>query len=175
MVVTGPVAFRVGAFALVALPLGDKLPDTLPEPVCSRALVAHPYRDAPVSSVTLLPPALAIGESFDRNASYVLSLESARGIASLRLAALDLELGVLVGRAPKCSDKLRQVLNDGISRVHLLIRKGIVYDLASTQGTYVPDGGHGWRRVRWSLLEEGSDVFIGAVNAVRMRFRKLDS
>ena len=52
--------FHVGAYAVVALPVGERLPDALPEPAYSRALVPHPYREAPVSSMTLLPRALSI-------------------------------------------------------------------------------------------------------------------
>lgn len=58
MAATGPIAFRVGAYAIVALPGGEPMPPALPAPECSRALVPHPYRDAPVSSITFLPRAM---------------------------------------------------------------------------------------------------------------------
>jgi hypothetical protein len=172
---TGPIAFHVGVYAVVALPIGERLPEALPEPLCERALIAHPYRDAAPSSMTLLPPALGIGESFDKHASYALSLRSMHGAAGIQLSPLDLEVGVLVGRAPKCSDTLRSVLNDGISRVHVLIRKGIVYDLASTQGTYLPNPAGGWRRIRSTGFEHDTQVCIGAATAVHLRFVKLDA
>jgi pSer/pThr/pTyr-binding forkhead associated (FHA) protein len=97
-----------------------------------------------------------------------LTLQSSRGSATARLSALDLELGVLVGRAPKCNDALRKVLDNGISRVHLLLRRGVAYDLASTQGTYV----YG-RRVRSAFLGDAAEICLGAVNTVRMHVRTL--
>jgi hypothetical protein len=167
MALTGPVAFRVGAYALVALPAGERVPDALPAPVQSRAMIAHPYRDAPVSSITLLPRAIQLGESIVTSGpGWTLTLQGARGSASVRLTSLDLELGVLIGRAPKCADALRPVLHDGISRVHLMLRKGVAYDLASTQGTYTFH-----RRVRSILLDdEGTDVCMGTASPVFVRF-----
>ncbi len=168
MALTGPVAFRVGAYALVALPAGEALPAELPRPSQSRALVPHPYRDAPISSVTLLPRAIQLGETnVTHGSNWTLTLQSARGSASMRLSALDLELGVLVGRAPKCADALRSVLHDGISRVHLLLRKGVAYDLASTQGTYTFH--HRIRSV--PLDDEGVDLRMGTVGPVFLRWR----
>jgi len=168
MALTGPVAFRVGAYALVALPAGEAHPPALPQPSQSRALVLHPYRDAPISSITLLPRAIQLGESMATSGpGWTLTLHGARGSASLRLSALDLELGVLLGRAPKCADALREVLHDGISRVHLLLRKGVAYDLASTQGTYTFH-----RRVRSVLLDdEGTDLRMGTASPVFVRWR----
>jgi hypothetical protein len=169
---TGPVGFHVGGYTLIALPLGERLPELLPSPLCDRAAVAHPYRDAPVSRLTLLPRALAIGESAGAGSDYTLSMQSPRGYAGTQLTALDLELGVLIGRAPKCSDTLRTVLNDGISRVHLLLRKGVAYDLASTQGTFIANRSHGWQRVRWTPIEDGSQLMMGAATPVRLTFTK---
>jgi hypothetical protein len=167
MAATGPIAFRVGAYALVALPGGEPMPLALPAPAQSRALVAHPYRDAPVSSITLLPRAIQLGESMvGLGSGWKLTLQSARGSAALKLSSLDLELGVLIGRAPKCSDAARPLLNDGISRVHLLLRKGVAYDLASTQGTYTYH-----RRVRAIALDDdGTDLRLGTINPVFVRW-----
>ncbi len=163
---TGPLAFRVGRYALVAIPGGDELPTELPKPAYARALIApkHPYRDAPVSSVTLLPSAMDLGASHDVDAKYTVMLWGARGSASVRLSELDLELGVLVGRAPKCNAALASVLNNGISRVHLLLRRGVAYDLASTQGTYSFA-----TRIRSFPLESGTELRMGTVSAVFMR------
>jgi hypothetical protein len=168
MALTGPVAFRVGAYALVALPAGEAHPPELPKPEQSRAMIPHPYRDAPISSITLLPRAIQLSETnASRGPGWTLTLQGARGSASLRLSPLDLELGVLVGRAPKCADALRSVMHDGISRVHLLLRKGVAYDLASTQGTYTFH-----RRIRSVPLDdEGVDLRLGTVSPVFMRFR----
>ncbi len=165
---TGPIAFRVGAYALVALPSGQAIPVALPEPARLRAIVAHPYRDAPVSSITFLPRPIELTETNGggTGSGWTLKLHGAHGAASLRLSPLDLELGVLVGRAPKCNDVLRSVLNDGISRVHLLLRKGIAYDLSSTQGTYAFH-----RRVRAVPLDDdGTDLRLGTVSPVFLRW-----
>lgn len=168
MAATGPIAFRVGAYAIVALPGGEPMPPALPAPECSRALVPHPYRDAPVSSITFLPRAMQLGESVMRSTGrgWNLMVHGARGAAAIQLSKLDLELGVLVGRAPKCNDTLRNVLNEGISRVHLMLRKGVAYDLASTQGTYAFH-----RRVRSVPLDDdGTEMRLGTVSPVFLRW-----
>jgi hypothetical protein len=166
---TGPIALRVGAYALVALPSGQPIPASLPEPARVRAVVPHPYRDAPVSSITFLPRLLELSETNSGAGSasgWTLRLHGAHGAASVQLSPLDLELGVLVGRAPKCNDVLRNVLNDGISRVHLLLRKGIAYDVASTQGTYAFH-----RRVRAVPLDDdGTDLRLGTASPVFLRW-----
>src|SRR5437879_1362064 len=83
------------AVAVAAGPAGERVPDALPAPAQSRALVAHPYRDAAVSSITLLPRAIQLGESrVTSGPGWTLTLQGARGSASLRLTSLDLELGV---------------------------------------------------------------------------------
>lgn len=93
-------------------------------------------------------------------------VHGARGAAAIQLSKLDLELGVLVGRAPKCNDTLRNVLNEGISRVHLMLRKGVAYDLASTQGTYAFH-----RRVRSVPLDDdGTEMRLGTVSPVFLRW-----
>jgi hypothetical protein len=157
---TGPIVFRVGAFAIVALPQSEPAPPALPEPTCSRSDVAHPYREPGVpAAITFLPRALELGES-DVDASgpgFTLGLRGERGTALVHLSSQDLETGVLVGRAPKCRDDVKDVLHEGISRVHLLLRRGWAYDLASTQGTYVRD-----MRVRCVRLDDaGTDIRIG--------------
>ena len=157
---TGPIVFRVGAFAIVALPQGEAAPPTLPEPSCSRADVAHPYRQPGIpAEITFLPRALELGESVvdATGPGYTLGLRGDRGTALVHLSPQDLETGVLVGRAPKCRDDVKDVLHEGISRVHLLLRRGRAYDLASTQGTYVRD-----ERVRSVRLDDaGTDIRIG--------------
>ncbi|HEY1954823.1 MAG TPA: FHA domain-containing protein [Polyangiaceae bacterium] len=164
LVATGPLGIVVGGYAIVALPGGEPPAPELPAArVATLASAGSPYRDAPpVPSITLLPRAPLFGESASfPHASVAVSVTSARGAAVVRVSALDLELGVLVGRAPKCNDVLRTVLNEGISRVHLLLRKNIAYDLASTQGTYV-----GGRRVRSAPIESGSPIQLGSVSPV---------
>ncbi len=174
MAATGPIAFRVGTYALIGLPGGEKLPDALPKPEythaaikmvrCASPLPNHPYRDAPVSSITLLPPALVLTHSqVMARDGYTVSLRGANAAATVQLSATDLDVGVLVGRAPKCNDLLRHVLNDGISRVHLLLRHGVAYDLASTQGTYA----YG-RRIRSTPFADGTHLSLGTANVVHM-------
>ena len=98
---------------------------------------------------------------------WTLTLRGASGQSVVRLSPLDLEIGVLVGRAPKCNDELKTLLHDGISRVHLLLRRGRAYDLASTQGTYVNG-----QRVRSVALEDsGTDIRIGKDNPIFARWR----
>ena len=165
IVATGPLGLVVGGYALVALPGGERPPAELPPPRVSAALAAGPYREAArVPSITLLPRVPLFGDasaSIPAQASVAVSVTSARGAAVVRVSPLDLELGVLVGRAPKCNDVLRTVLNDGISRVHLLLRRSVAYDLASTQGTYA-----GGRRVRSVRIEPGAAIRLGTASPV---------
>jgi len=179
IVATGPLGVIVGGYAIVALPGGEAQAPELPAPRVGSAVggSAHapnaftlasagtPYRDpAPIPSITLMPRAPLFGDasrSLPAHASVAVSVTSARGAAVVRVSPLDLELGVLVGRAPKCNDVLRTVLNDGISRVHLLLRRNFAYDVASTQGTYV-----GGRRVRTVALDGGAPIQLGTVSPV---------
>jgi hypothetical protein len=162
---TGAIGFYVGPYALVALPGGEPAPRELPTPRVCEGL-SHPYRAAqPIPSVTLLPRALVVGESSAPPvAAVTLSLSSAAGAASVRLSPDDLERGVLVGRAPKCAGALRAVLHEGISRAHLLVRRDAIYDLASTQGTYV----YG-RRVRGAWLHDAPPLQLGTASPVYLR------
>jgi pSer/pThr/pTyr-binding forkhead associated (FHA) protein len=69
------------------------------------------------------------------------------------------------------------VLDNGISRVHLLLRRDLsnapnarafAYDLASTQGTYIFG-----RRIRSTVIGDGMEICLGAVNTVRMHLHTL--
>ena len=103
---TGPIVFRVGAYAIVALPGGEPMPAALPEPVCSRAQSGRPYREPGCpAAIALLPRALELGESQPdpTGPGWTLTVTGARGVAEVRLSPVDLEIGVLVGRAPKCT------------------------------------------------------------------------
>lgn len=168
---TGVLAFQVGAFGIVALPGGDPAPEALPEPRVVTMGPLHPYRNvmppsnAAPASVTLLPRASFLGESYDpARAVTTISLTNGAATASVRVSPLDLELGVLVGRAPKCNGMLRTVLNEGISRVHVLLRRGKVYDLASTQGTYALG-----RRVRTVRFDDAVPIQLGTAHPVTLR------
>jgi len=167
---TGPIAIRVGAYAIVALPGGEALPAELPDAACAPALAApkHPYRDAqqrePRSIITLLPAAMDLGEARIEGAKCSVMLWGSRGSVSCDLSVLDLDLGVLVGRAPKCNESLKRVLHDGISRVHVLLYQGVAYDLASTQGTYESGA-----RIRATTITAGAELQLGTVHPVFAR------
>jgi hypothetical protein len=98
-----------------------------------------------ITHVTSLPPVPGIGGFVQappgtRDARITLCSRGAG--TSVSIAEADLELGVLLGRAPKCLDGgLHAVLNPGISRAHLLILRDpegsvTAFDLCSVQGTY---------------------------------------
>jgi hypothetical protein len=197
----GPVALRVGAYAIVALPSGTNLPRELPEPVCERprpvvksAVPGGPYRvaerpalvaDGPPSRITLLPSVSAISErsSFrpvgssagqPGGALFEVVLRAATGSAAVLFTEQDLEQGVLLGRAPKCVDAgLRSVLNMGISRVHLLL-------LRERQRCFAYDlastqgtflGGRGARYTE--LSDEGTTLTLGAVTKIELYWRAI--
>jgi hypothetical protein len=168
---TGPIVFRVGAFAIVALPNGEVAPPTLPEPTCSRADIAHPYRQPGIpAEITFLPRAMELGETrADASGTgWIVTVHGSRGVSTVDVSPLDLEIGVLVGRAPKCNDDLKKVLHDGISRVHVLLRRGRAYDLASTQGLFFEE-----RRVRSIALDDAGTAFrMGEKDPVFIHWRK---
>ncbi|HEX8791149.1 MAG TPA: FHA domain-containing protein [Polyangiaceae bacterium] len=192
IVATGPLAFRIGAYVLVALPGGVPPEAAFQPPACERA-EAHPYRVASqrlggqppqsrrvVSRITLMPGAEALSVRpasalLREDARHELSLDARGRRASIVLSGADLDRGVIVGRDPRCVDAgLRAILDGGISRMHLLLRRdargGIVaFDLASTQGTW----GEG-RRVRSvHLADAGTTLSMGMVNPVRLQWRRL--
>jgi hypothetical protein len=186
VIATGPLAFRVGAYALVALPDGASLEGALQPPACERA-DAHPYRAAArrvegesapsscaVSRITLMSCAALVSQRpWADAAPHELTLTAGGRRAGVRLSAADLDRGVLVGRDPRCLDSgLRAMLDGGISRVHLLLRRdarGTVtaFDVASMQGTY--ENGKRVRSVQ--LSDAGTSLMIGSVNPVHVDWR----
>jgi hypothetical protein len=184
----GPLALRVGAYSIVALPGGVALPDALPSPVCDRPndRVVSPAR-APMSRITLLPRATLLSQRPTMRMSslgpaparrpthdYELSLLDAKERVSVCLSAAELERGLLVGRATKCIDAgLRAILNTGISRLHLLLlRDGSecrAYDLASTQGTF--QDGRAVRQV--PLDDDGTTLELGTSTGIRLTWRRV--
>jgi hypothetical protein len=189
IVAKGVVVLRVGAFRLVALPSDDASAGGLPPTLGEREEV-HPYRiGAPRmegrphdagnlhTRITLLPRISDVDDAV-RNASaqqtgaYELWLRSVAGCASIRIAASELDRGIVIGRAPKCVDEgLRRVLNMGISRVHVLLlrdrRGAAAYDVASTQGTYQRGA---WVR-RVALSDEGTTLYLGKVDPIELTWR----
>jgi len=161
VVATGPLGLTVGGYAIVALPGGEPSPAELPPP---RVAEGNPYREPAPGRITLMPRPSLIGETSSAvHASVAITVTGARGTAVVSVSPLDLELGVLVGRAPKCNDVLRTVLHDGISRVHLLLRGNVAYDIASTQGTFA-----GGRRVR-SVRFGAGPIQIGTASPIFVR------
>lgn len=192
IVATGPLAFRIGAYTLVALPGGAPAEAAFNPPVCERA-EAHPYRaasrrleDQPVESwrvvsrITLMPGPGAVslrspGARFREDTRHELTLGAAGRRASVVLSGTDLDRGVLVGRDPRCVDAgLRAILGEGISRMHLLLRRDprgtvVAFDLASTQGTYGRTG-----RIRSVDLDDaGTTLMMGTLQPIRVDWRRL--
>jgi hypothetical protein len=190
VIATGPLAFRVGAYVLVALPGGASLEGALQSPACERA-DEHPYRAAArrvdgeaapsscaISRITLMACAAVVSQRSGPGASreaarHELTLSARGRQASVRLSAADLDRGVLVGRDPRCIDSgLRAILDCGISRVHLVLRRDArgtitAFDAASTQGTF-----HGGKRVRSvELAHAGATLAIGSINPVAVHWR----
>jgi hypothetical protein len=186
----GPLALRVGAYSVIALPSGVDLPDALSTRIAGRADVRVSSRaELAVSRVTLIPRALVLADRPTmhvvheatqawgaRRASpeYELAVESASARVSVFLSAADLDRGVLVGRATKCFDSgLRSILNVGISRVHVLLLRDQLecraYDIASTQGTF--EAGRGIRQTR--LEDDGTRLNLGTSTGIRLAWRRL--
>lgn len=191
LVATGPVAFRVGAYTLVALPGGADVEAAFSPAACERA-DGDPYRVAArrlggqppnswraVSRITVMPgaeptsrrPVIADVRGDSRH-EVTLTVRDRR--VSVVLSGADLDRGVLLGRDPRCVELgLHPMLDAGISRMHLLLRRSVsgavvAFDLASTQGTF-----QGGRRVRSVELDDaGTTLTMGAVNPVRVEWRR---
>ena len=146
LVASGPVALRLGRYALVALPPGE-LPEARPATSILDA-PCMPVARAPgyVTRVTTLPPAPML-EDIARDVASAgvarITLRHGTAWASVDVSEAALDAGVLVGRADRCETRLRPALTDGISRTHLLLLRehGVVhaFDVASTQGVYADD------------------------------------
>jgi hypothetical protein len=164
LVASGPVALRVGRYALVALPPGA-LPDERPAPDILDA-PRMPAASAPrlTTSVTTLPPAPMLEDiAHDIAATGFARITLRRGDAwaSVDVSEAALDAGVLVGRADRCEDKLKKVLTEAISRTHLLLLRehDVVhaFDVASTQGVFADD--KRVRRVR--MPDRGGTLRLG--------------
>jgi hypothetical protein len=169
LVATGVLAMRIGRYALVAIPSGVELPDTRPAPEVLES--AHvPTLRGTVSrggctSVTALPPAPLLDDIARDTAAtghVKVTLRRGEAWATIELPEAALDAGVLVGRADRCEPRLRAVLTESISRVHLLLLRehGAVYgfDLCSTQGVWAD--GTRMRRVR--LPDQGGTLRLAS-------------
>jgi hypothetical protein len=185
----GPIAVRLGPYAIVALPLDPScVPASLPKPTLSRelqrprALPVSPYR-VPAqadksrafrsSHITILPSVPALEELAPTKSGFArITLDRGWRMASVEIAANELESGVLLGRAEKCVDHgLRSLLDETISRAHLLIireeGRTSAFDLCSVQGTYA----HGARVRRYPLADTGTSLALGAGQALRLNWQ----
>jgi hypothetical protein len=156
LVATGPLALRVGRYALVAIPSRAELPATRPAPEiveAPRMPIRSGHTGSLRTSVTTLPPAPTLEDvAREVAASGYSKVTLRRGgeKVSVDLPDAALDAGVLVGRAYRCEERLRAVLTESVSRVHLLLLRehGAVcaFDCASMQGVHAD--GERVRRVR---------------------------
>ncbi|MGD0525138.1 MAG: FHA domain-containing protein [Polyangiaceae bacterium] len=185
LVATGPLALRVGRYALVALPSRAELPEARPSPeiVESPRMPTHgraSWRSgsgrSQRTSVTTLPPAPMLDDVSQASQDVAaaghskVTLRRGEERASVDLPDEALDAGVLVGRAYRCEERLRSVLTESVSRVHLLLLRehGTVcaFDCASMQGVYA--GGQRVRRVR--LPEEGGSLRLATKDPVTLEW-----
>jgi hypothetical protein len=176
LVATGVLALRIGRYALVALPANVVLPETRPAPevLVSARLPTHGgARGAGRTSVTHLPPAPQL-DDIVRDAATAgharVTLRRAGAWASVDLPGAALDAGVLVGRADRCETRVRSVLTESISRVHLLLLRehGAVhaFDAASMQGVWA-DG----ERVRCVRLpDRGGTLRLASKDPVMLEW-----
>jgi hypothetical protein len=197
--VVGPVAVHVGRLALVALPssttaLPSELPPAFVEPVGSSPYRSPPserqHEQAPAHAVrhwthvSLMPEAPSLHQArvtlvgatvhpleptlapygFSR-----ITLERDGHGQCVDIADEELEAGILIGRASKCDRRFAELLDDNVSRVHLLITREegatVTFDLASMNGTRF----HGRRTRRFALPDAGATLALG-VGGVCLRW-----
>lgn len=172
----GPLALRIGRYALVALPSGCQLPAERPltQIVDAPAMPTDSRRSSSrITSVTTLPPAPMLEDILrDVAAPAFARLTLRRGDlwASVDLPDSALDAGVLVGRADRCETRLRSVLTESVSRVHVLLlrEQGEIhaFDVASMQGVYAD--GQRVRRVR--LPDRGGTLRLASKDPVLLEW-----
>ncbi len=187
----GPIAVRLGPYAIVALPL-DKvgLPPALPKPTLSRAtsmqlaVQGGPYRAAAAkgtgafrsSHITILPSAPSLEDLplANARAGYGrVTLDGTGRMASIEVPEAELDAGILLGRALKCKDEgLRSMLDLSISRAHLLLLREdgrtCAFDLSSTRGTYA----YGARVRRVLLPDTGATLSLADPHGLRLHWHR---
>jgi pSer/pThr/pTyr-binding forkhead associated (FHA) protein len=182
---TGPLTVSIGFYVLVALPTGRALPQKPEEPVIEHTM-RSPYRelgrrDFTRSHINVLPRVSLLGEDFARLTQSSarlkdavpqarLTLTRAGRFATIDLSDDDLDAGIIIGRSDKCANaSLRAVLDESISRVHLLILRDMgevfAFDVCSLQGTYASG-----RRVRRFKLVPGAQLAMGGRHAVTLNW-----
>jgi hypothetical protein len=99
------------------------------------------------------------------------TLRRGEASASVDLPETALDAGVLVGRADRCETRVRAVLTESISRVHVLLLRehGVVhaFDAASMQGVWA--NGERVRRVR--LPDGGGTLRLASKDAVTLEWQ----
>jgi len=187
----GPIAVRLGPYAIVALPLDPHAPPpALPKPTLSRATSAPiaqappggPYRSPPAadgrvfrsSHITILPQSPSLEDLPPARHGYgQLTLDAGARMASVEIPEAELDAGILIGRALKCKDEgLRAGLDLSVSRAHvLLLREGgltCAFDLASMRGTY----SYGKRVRRVVLADTGATLALAHPNGPRLHWHR---
>ena len=173
MFARGPVALRVGRYALIALPSADGgAPLEFSPPVIEHAQ-GSPYRSPSprskaVTHITIFPGAPMVDELLARPARCArVTFRRGRHSHTIDLADAELEKGILIGRADKCNRTMSVLLGASISRVHLLLLREenglFAYDLASTHGTFA-----GGQRVRRHRLPNHAQKIVLGQNEVAL-------
>lgn len=173
IVARGPVALAVGDYALVALPSGE-LPKALPSPFFEE--MSGPYRSPGrrpfgTSHIGILPGISELGDfSAMSGKMHAFSLERPwRGRETVLVSDAELERGVVVGRSPKAHPQILQLMDNNVSRMHiLLVRDGTetyAIDLCSMNGTWV-----GFQRIRRIRLAQGMMVRFGDCGQVSLQW-----
>jgi hypothetical protein len=122
--------------------------------------------------VTLLPFSAPIDNLPRPRAGCArISIQHGQRMAAIDVGDAELDRGILIGRADKCRDDgLRAVLDNSVSRAHLLVlrEKNVVraFDLASTQGTY----SYGTRVRRVALPDTGATLALGTNPPVHLHW-----
>lgn len=197
----GPFAVRVGRYVLGGFPIGPGQPappEDLPRaervdassPGSERSSAGGlaeipsaeggPYRSSvarPKSVITMLPRPIILIESVGTSTIDAIGLlGAARDGERVRIPVRqrDLDCGVLVGRADKCTDRgLRPLLTIRVSRLHAVVihveGRVMLYDCASTNGTFVAG-----RRIRsLELVPDGPVVQLAGGEGIELRWTAL--
>jgi hypothetical protein len=178
LVASGPVALRVGRYALVVLPSGDPLPEARPPAEVVDApvmpIAAPPKTTTRVTTLPPVPMLDDIARDLARPGCARVTLRRGEAWARVDVSDEELNTGVLVGRADRCERRLRRVMTDSVSRTHVLLLRehGIVvaFDVASTQGVYA--AGERVRRAR--LPDRGATLRLAAKEPVILEWHPRD-
>lgn len=158
----GPVFLRLGSLTLAALVTGESAPiaddasdafECIPTVVFVRERTTHPGarirrrsgRDALTGCTRVLQrlPPLALGQlpALSDDQVGTLWLENRNGFSCRPLRATDVERGVLIGRYERCDVTAGAIVDNRLSRVHLLVVRDqgelFALDTCSSNGTRI--------------------------------------